>query len=330
MNAIVVTTIYEPTKAILRLVKNSGVQLVVIGDTKTPIDWKVEGSVFLGLEAQNRIYGKLSKAMPTKSYARKNLGYLHAFKNGAEMLFETDDDNYLYKYAQPFPLESTITTNTVSCEKCLNIYKLFTKKKIYPRGYPLELVKQGMPVHFSIKPIHKKYKVIYTLANGNTDVDAISRLIINGDAPVSFDKNKQYGIEKGTFVPFNSQGTYWHKTLLPIMYLPFTVSGRVADIWRGYISQRIMWELNENILVKSPILYQERNAHNLIKDFADEIDLYCKGTQMLENLRELHLKGSIEDMLISTYEALVNKKLFKPQELNIVEAWLKEVNKVAK
>ena len=42
---------------------------------------------------QYEILLNFAKICPENNYARKNIGYLYAIKNGAKLIFETDDDN---------------------------------------------------------------------------------------------------------------------------------------------------------------------------------------------------------------------------------------------
>ncbi|KAK6048449.1 hypothetical protein COOONC_14045 [Cooperia oncophora] len=93
---IVVTTINYPTEDIKRLAKIPGWSLVVVGDTKTPSNWSLEGVHFLSLHDQRRLGYSIEKDMPYKSYTRKNIGYLYAIENGAQWIYDTDDDNKPY------------------------------------------------------------------------------------------------------------------------------------------------------------------------------------------------------------------------------------------
>ena len=143
---------------------------------------------------------------------------------------------------------------------------------------------------------------------------------------VTFKKNIKVSISKGTFCPFNSQNTYWHKMVFSLLYLPSTVESRVTDIWRGYIAQRILWEFDSEVIFSSPSVYQDRNKHDLLRDFKEEIELYTKVDDLLEALENLKLNGGIDDMLLHTYQVLISKSFFQPKEIKIVREWLKEIN----
>ena len=66
---------------------------IVIGDTKSPKEFKIEGCDFYSIDKQLTLGYNLVENLPVKHYARKNLGYLIAIYKGAETIIETDDDN---------------------------------------------------------------------------------------------------------------------------------------------------------------------------------------------------------------------------------------------
>ena len=55
------------------------------------------------------------------------------------------------------------------------------------------------------------------------------------------------------------------------MCLPITCTMRCTDIWRSLVALRIMSLNNKNILFFGSTMIQNRNDHNLINDFIDEI-----------------------------------------------------------
>src|SRR5690348_8884211 len=77
--------------------KEHKVPLIIIGDTKSPSDFSLEGCDFYSVERQKSLTWTLTEKLPYKHYARKNLGYLLAISQGAEVIIETDDDNLPYK-----------------------------------------------------------------------------------------------------------------------------------------------------------------------------------------------------------------------------------------
>jgi hypothetical protein len=73
---------------------------------------------------------------------------------------------------------------------------------------------------------------------------------------------------------------------------------------------------------------QERNEHNLMLDFEDEIPGYLHNTDIREALEGLVLEPSIDkigDNLRICYEKLVSMSLIEPKELELLDAWLKDI-----
>jgi hypothetical protein len=315
--AIVITTINKPTQAVINFSKLKGYTLFVAGDNKTPANWKLKNATYISIADQKKRYPKLAKKIAENHYSRKNLAYLEAIHAGHTTIYETDDDNLPYDNSPNF-LEKEKQIDVVSAPTSFNVYSLFTNKRVWPRGIPLN------HIHTPIKKITKE-KILpliqQSLADLDPDVDAIYRLT-NGEE-ITFKKNRTVALAKGTYCPFNSQNTLWYEYVFPLLYLPSSIDARVTDIWRGYIAQRILWELKSRVIFTSPSVYQIRNIHNFMKDFYQELDLYLKTEALITELNNLNLKGSQSEMLRTVYKVLVNKEFFKQSELETLDEWLK-------
>src|ERR1035438_9050049 len=95
--ALVVTSISEPNAALRALAdgcRRRNIPFLVIGDTKSPASFHLPGCEFHSVERQRRSGLRLAQLCPERSYARKNIGYLMAIRDGARILVETDDDNF--------------------------------------------------------------------------------------------------------------------------------------------------------------------------------------------------------------------------------------------
>ena len=91
------------------------------------------------------------------------------------------------------------------------------------------------------------------------------------------------------------------------MLLPITVHGRVSDIWRSYIAQRLLWDLGVRVGFQAPWVIQHRNAHNYLKDFQSELDLYLRCEALLQSLSSWRnyaatLEERLEDIMVMLYE----------------------------
>ena len=129
--SLVLTTINNINKNINTLSKQSKLKkwdLLIIGDKKTPKNFKLNYGKYLNIESQLRTGLKFASICPLNSYARKNIGYLQAIKNNSDVIIETDDDNIPKKdFFKKIKLthEAPIIKN----KGWINIYEVFTKKK---------------------------------------------------------------------------------------------------------------------------------------------------------------------------------------------------------
>lgn len=338
-HSIVITTINPPTTSVERVsrgaVKN-GWQLIVAGDTKTPDDiYKSRGDlVYLSYDKQQTDGWKLAEVVGSKTYARKMFGYLEAFGGGSDYVIDTDDDNW------PLP-DFFIPRNDLSFAnawdgKCfsfsgsgwVNIYQHFSPASaIWPRGYPLSEIKNALPLeamrHQEIDSI-----IFQGLAEGAPDVDAVHRLVFPHQEYI-FNERPPVEIRKGAYCPFNSQNTTWQKDSFFLMYLPFTCSFRMTDIYRSYIAQRIVQELGRGILFHHATVHQDRNLHSIISDFRDEVMCYTDDGAFTAGLAALDLTGKPpSEMLMCCYEFSAQHGYVADEELQGVEAWLADLRKL--
>ena len=125
--AIVITSINPPTKAIKKFAEYSleidDINFYVVGDTKTDKNWHCDGVNFIGLKEQDVLFKNFSEKIPFKNYARKNLGYLKAIFDGANVIFDTDDDNLPYEFWS-YDKNASLKKVSVIGDNHSNIYKL--------------------------------------------------------------------------------------------------------------------------------------------------------------------------------------------------------------
>ncbi len=315
---IVITTINETNSCLEAFSKLKGWDLIIVGDKKSPKSYNLK-AIYLDIGKQESLFPKFSAQMPFNHYCRKNLGYLYAIKNGYDIIGESDDDNMPYENWGKWPMAKEFST--IIEPRYPNIYKEFTKQKIWPRGFPLDLILSNEPL--VKKELSAKVLVWQGLADGDTDVDAIYRLIIKQD--VMFDKNKAVVLNAKVLSPFNSQNTVWLKEAWPFLYLPHTVTFRYTDILRSFIAQFGICGRGGVLGFMSPTVSSvERNYHNLLKDFADEVPMYNSFYKVVEALQSCKITGKSEDLFVM-YEALVKNKIVEKSELESVNEWLRVV-----
>jgi hypothetical protein len=322
--SIVVTSISSPNKALRELAigcSERNYDFIVIGDQASPADFHIAGCDFYSLERQKKIGLKLADLCPTKRYARKNIGYLIAISKGASIIIETDDDNIPYdNFWQT--RQRTQSVKKIENGGWVNVYRYFTDANIWPRGMPLEHINaQAAPLE-SLSTQDVDCPIQQGLANENPDVDAIYRLIL--PLPQTFRNNQRLAFTQGTWCPFNSQNTTWWPDAFGLLYLPSYCSFRMCDIWRSFVAQRIAWTNGWGILYYEPTMWQQRNVHNLMRDFEDEIPGYLNNLKICQQLDRLPLisgQDKIGTNLLICYEKLVQMHLVDAEELDLVQTW---------
>ena len=320
---IVITSIFQPTEAVLRFAKMDDYNLIVVGDKKTPVGWHSDNVEYLSVENQNNIGSYLNKVLPYNHYCRKMIGYLHAIQGGADLIIDTDDDN-IPKDNWSFP-EFENTYDFVPADKgFVNVYQLYTDAPIWPRGLPLDLITKKFDLENDLTTQFSKVGMWQGLADEDPDVDAIYRL--TSDTPCYFNSRQPLVLGKGTISPFNTQNTMVRKELFALMYLPTYVTFRFTDILRGFVAQPIMWLNDYHLGFIDATVVQKRNPHDYMKDFISEIPMYKHCVEVMEiTSAAISTNNSIEDNLFNTYEALHKKNIVEAKELEVLSAWLKDI-----
>jgi hypothetical protein len=328
----VVTTIQPPTDCMRRwspVLSGVKSRLVVMGDKKGPDGFDLAPAEFHSLDGQSRLGFELAEHLPTGHYARKNLGYLRAMQQGAQCIYETDDDNAPLDSWRPRTL--TTSAQPVAGATWFNPYRVFSDENVWPRGFPLRSVRDARTFsHERSTPAQAVYAPIQQgLADLSPDVDAVWRLAL--DHELYFNQGPSLWLPPGTWCPFNSQSTWWWPEAYPLMYLPSYCSFRMTDIWRSFIAQRCLWEMGHGLVFHAPEVIQQRNEHDLMRDFADEVPGYLRNEELVQTLGALSLESgaaAVGANLLRCYRALVDKQFFDLAEMRLVEAWLKGIQDV--
>lgn len=374
----VITTIQRPTDSVRKLAtciaKDQG-HLIIAGDTKGPDSFDLSDVTgfganqltFLNIEAQVGTRFRLAKLLPTKHYARKNIGYLQAISSGASCIYETDDDNapleswaLRSEYVEPTVIlkhadsdadnGSRIRENSVNTAagslttsatptaansqhpSWVNVYRHFSDENIWPRGLPLDRIHAKLEVATDFSPVAKPDGTIWApiqqgLADGSPDVDAIWRLVL--DHEFTFNRSESAMLPAGQWCPFNTQTTWWWPVVYPLLYVPSYCSFRMCDIWKSFVAQRCLWELGTGVVFHAAEVWQERNIHNLMRDFNDEVPGYQQNHRIAEILEATSLQSGIENVtanLKTCYAALIHHEIFPAKEMELVEAWIEGVH----
>jgi hypothetical protein len=263
---IVTTTIQPPTEATLKFSKKEGWKLIVVGDTKTPHEeYKKINCIYLHPDEQEKLFPEVSEVIGWKTIQRRNIGFLYAYKLGADIVATVDDDNIPYEnwgdnllVGKECVVDFYQTTNEV-----FDPLSVTNHNWLWHRGYPVEQIPTKNDVTYMGK---KKTKVLVQadLWDGDPDIDATNRLTRR--PLVKFNITDPYSTHNLTV--FNSQNTFIHRDAL-INYMVFPYVGRMDDIWGAYHLQKFI--PRGSVVFNKPSVYQDRNKQDLVTNLEKEI-----------------------------------------------------------
>ena len=350
----VVTTIFNVSEAVRRQAKLRNWCLVVVFDMQSPETYKTgwiagerdNAVVYLRPEEQTNLHTVKSFVdnLPWNHFGRKNIGYLYAIMHGANVIWDFDDDNALKESPRGVPsIDETIPANKDQSIEVLepkdhmwptyNPYPALGAPTLpsWPRGLPLDDVKVPNCSNTPLQTITLKASsigVLQSLADYHPDVDAVFRLTM----PIPFffnqpKENKHLMIPWGRFAPYNAQATLHFKQGFFGLFLPITVSGRVSDIWRSYVAQRLFWDVGLHLgFIANPQVVQERNMHSTIGDSVSEWDLYIKSKQMIDYLGDWKGKGrALVERMEEVWVALYERQYIELDDVEVVQLWLQSL-----
>ncbi|MHB8694018.1 MAG: hypothetical protein ACYDHH_22495 [Solirubrobacteraceae bacterium] len=138
----------------------------------------------------------------------------------------------------------------------------------YHRGHPIASRWQEEPA--TIDPVRGRVVANAGLWLGEPDVDAVTRLCRPVDVTSRSTRFPDHvACALGTWAPFNSQNTALLRDVIPI-YLLFPHVGRYDDIWASYVVRYVADGLGDLVTYGAPVVRQERNPHDLLKDLDAE------------------------------------------------------------
>lgn len=299
-NYIVTTTIQEPTEATIKFSSMPNWKLIVVGDKKTPHHlYEKINCLYLHPDEQEKLYPNLSKCLKWNTIQRRNIGFVHAYNLGAEIMATVDDDNIPYDDwgSNVFVNEEVEIDLWKSNNGYFDPLSVTKDNHLWHRGYPLEMVKSKNDIVYLGK---KKRKVLVQadLWDGDPDVDAMCRL--PHKPLIKYEITGPYGSEN--ISPFNSQNTFVAREIIPYyMMLPFV--GRMDDIWGCY---NLYKTFSNFVVYNKSTVYQERNKQDLVTNLEKEIIGYRNTLKLLNGEKSLF---EISDQSYNAYK--IYRECFK-------------------
>lgn len=286
---IITTTINHPTEATIKFCEISDkkdFQFVIIGDTKTPheeyhnLESIYQNVTYLPPVTQSELYPELSDIIGWKTIQRRNIGFVYAYEQGADVVATVDDDNIPYEcWGDDIMIGKEIEVDLYENTSCPYFDAISTTEHndLWHRGFPIEYLQVKNNIEYKgktkITPL-----VQAEFWDGDPDIDAICRL--SKKPIVKFNHFEPFTTNQLT--PFNSQNTFLHRSVLKY-YSVFPYTGRMDDIWGAYVMQ---YHFPNSVLFNKATVYQARNPQDLVKNLENEVIGYRNTLNLLDNLKD--------------------------------------------
>lgn len=279
-NCIVTTTINEPTEALIKFA-NTGWDMIIVGDMKTPHDIYLEFTkkyphvTYLTPQKQDRDHHMLSETIGWNCIQRRNIGLVEAYNKNYEVIAMIDDDNIPFEnWGKDLLIGKSITvTSYKTDQKVFDPLMAIGLPELWHRGYPIQLlnkrdyIKDEQTVSVEVQA---------DLWDGAPDIDAICRV----SHPEDYSMYVKPTFTSNALCPFNSQNTFISRKALEHYFL-FPHIGRMDDIWGGYILQEYM---PNSVVYCKPSVIQKRNTHDIVSDLKAEMFGYEHTIELVHDL----------------------------------------------
>ncbi|XP_013391787.1 uncharacterized protein LOC106159891 [Lingula anatina] len=256
---------------------------------------------------------------------RKTIGYLFAITSGATMIYD-DDGGIEYEWLTSGPplhdknveLPLVIPAGQVNFWNPLAYF--YSRSDIWPRGFPGNM---------SRRPACSAPPLPTALRNSSV---LLSHFLTGGYAdetegtlksPLKFNKAIRGPVEvqKGTFVPYGQHSTLHMYDAFWGLLVPTTCEESISDIIRGYITQRLLWDINGSMSVSPPWTKRRTSSNRRTRKSSHNYDKTL--IEVVNHLETWSSKStSIDARLKELYLHLFEKGIILKEDLLILDTWL--------
>ena len=308
--AIATTTIFPlrflPAYAdnLLKYGRTGKVTIYIAGDRKSPAGCLAEADVqkrrgvdvrYLPIEVQGDYlarFPELAHCIPENSDNRRNVAFLMALEEGADIVISIDDDNYCLPdvdFVEEHMACGSVRSHPEAVgaggwyNPCALLVSTTHDTRLYPRGFPYRKRVEGTD-ELADKTAGR-IGINVGLWMGDPDVDAVGRL--HARPWVSAWNQQSVLLGRGIRCPINTQNTSLTREAMAAYYyvrmnepMRGLVIDRFGDIFSGYFAQVCADAVGDRIRIGPPIVDHRRNPHNIFLDLFHEL----AGMMILEDL----------------------------------------------
>lgn len=308
----------------------------VVGDRKTPdidvVTFLETNNIphsYFGYDWQAKLGYKCHELIGENSIQLRNIGFLEALRWGADLIVSIDDDNLvlndLYFDHHEFPfLQPFHGAEVLGVNGWFDVGQMLAPVARH-RGFPIQ-----------IKPNHRfgpvwdaKVGVNAGICLGDPDISAIDRI---SQSPMvqNISEFLRAGVvvHPETHTVWNSQNTAVRRELIPAWgMVPFV--GRMDDIYASLICHRVMREYGYVTHFGVPMILQQRNEHDLVRDLRGEIHGYSDVVKLAEALDHILLRGkSIVEDCKTIWQTLGNASFIPGESAAAMLAYVRDCETV--
>ncbi|XP_057505690.1 probable glycosyltransferase STELLO2 [Actinidia eriantha] len=337
---IVVSVSDYPTDSLRKLARIREWQLLAIGNSKTPGDWNLRGTIFLSLEQQAQLGFRVVDFLPYDSYVRKTVGYLFAIQHGAKKIFDVDDrgdviDNDISKHFDVELIGENARQEVIlqyshenSNRSVVNPYIHFGQRSVWPRGLPLENVGEIGHEEYYTEVFGGKQFIQQGISNGLPDVDSVFYFTRKSSLEafdIRFDEHApKVALPQGIMVPVNSFNTIYHSAAFWGLMLPISVSSMASDVLRGYWGQRLLWEIGGYVVVYPPTVHRYDRIEAY--PFSEEKDLHVNVGHLIKFLVSWRSgKHRLFEKILELSYAMAEEGFWTENDVKFTAAWLQDL-----
>jgi len=334
--AVVVTTIHDCSVLLDGYLRNFAkfgreATIFLIPDRKTPAFNIPKGVLCPELTTQFDFLndsGFRSHDIPENSDNRRNVGYLMALADGAEMVVSIDDDNYCSENEDYLQAHEYGFSRSMGYEKeghwYNNLALLDAPPYQYPRGFPF--FARGTTRSRKLPLTESTVRINAGMWIGDPDLDAMSWLHLPFQA-IRCSSELVLGPE--TWCPINSQNTAVHRDLMGAYYFVRMTSmmDRFGDIFQGYFALKVAKHMGWTARFGSPVVTHRRNSHVYLRDVQKEIEPILLLEELLPKLLETKLTGTtVEEAYLSLSDFVESQASpFYSETARLMRMWSKAV-----
>lgn len=217
-------------------------------------------------------------------------------------------------------------------------------------------------------PLPVTFHVHHTPGHALTDSKPHDSINSQTSAGVRMDHLSLLLLPPRCLAPLNAQATLFLQPTLWALLLPASVHGRVTDIWRGYLAQRLMWEVRGlRTAFASPWVTHVRSSYHIstrgfekeagekvprshVADMVAEQDLYYRAGQLVSFLSSWQCAdvpvrhttvrvrrritagqqpASLSECVLQLWREMYERGYIEEQDVRLAQLWLQQLQQIA-